>query len=189
MRIFSCHFCSSPVYPGHGIMFVRNDAKEFRFCRSKCHKNFKMKRNPRKVRWTKAFRKAAGKEMVVDSTLTFAARRNVPVRYNRELVATTLKAMHRVSEIRAKRERAFYKNRMRDNKARQREEDRKLVAEHEELLKQGGLIPRTKKAKDEIEQDVADEDEDELMEVSEEEEAKEEVLITVPAKKKRSQKL
>ncbi|OBT70649.1 hypothetical protein VF21_10263, partial [Pseudogymnoascus sp. 05NY08] len=92
MRIETCYFCSQPCYPSKGITFVRNDARLFRFCRSKCHKNFKMKRNPRKLKWTKAFRKSAGKEMVVDSTLTFAARRNVPVRYNRDLVATTLKA-------------------------------------------------------------------------------------------------
>lgn len=72
--------------------------------------------------------------MIVDSTLTFAARRNVPVRYNRDLVATTLKAMERVSAIRAKRERVFYKNRMVGNKEREKAADRKLVAENEHLL-------------------------------------------------------
>jgi len=134
MRIYNCHFCSGPVYPSKGIMFVRNDAKEFRFCRSKCHKNFKMKRNPRKLKWTKAFRKAAGKEMVVDTSLTFGVRRNVPTRYDRNLVATTLAGMRRVEEIRRKRERVFYKNRMAGNKQREREANRKLVAENQHLL-------------------------------------------------------
>ncbi|CAD6500809.1 BgTH12-06515 [Blumeria graminis f. sp. triticale] len=134
MRIETCYFCSQPCYPSKGITFVRNDARAFRFCRSKCHKNFKMKRNPRKLKWTKAFRKTAGKEMVVDSTLSFAARRNIPVRYNRDLLAKTLNAMSRVSEIRQKRERVFYKKRMAGNRERQMALNRKLVAENQHLL-------------------------------------------------------
>lgn len=122
------------MYPSKGITFVRNDAKPFHFCRSKCHKNFKMKRNPRKLGWTKAFRTAHGKEMVVDSTLAFAARRNAPVRYNRALTQTVLVGMQRVEEVRARRERAFYRQRMAGNRQRQLEADRRLVAENQHLL-------------------------------------------------------
>ncbi|KAF9052880.1 ribosomal protein L24e-domain-containing protein [Panaeolus papilionaceus] len=127
MRIEKCYFCSTNVYPGHGSAFVRNDAKVFRFCTSKCHKNFKMKRNPRKVRWTKAFRKAAGKEMTIDSTIEFEKRRNVPVRYDRDLIQTTIKAMKRVGEIKARRERAFFKNRMAAAREKQRAHRKKVL--------------------------------------------------------------
>jgi len=112
MRIENCYFCGSPVYPGHGICFVRNDSKIFRFCRSKCHKNFKMKRNPRKTRWTKAFRQNAGKEMVMDSAFEFEKKRNVPQKYNREMIDKTIKVMKRVEDIKKKREDIFYSKRM-----------------------------------------------------------------------------
>ncbi|KAI8634735.1 ribosomal protein L24e-domain-containing protein [Xylariaceae sp. FL1651] len=134
MRVETCYFCSRPAYPSKGIQFVRNDGKAFRFCRSKCHKNFKMKRNPRKLGWTKAYRKAAGKEMTVDSTLQFAQRRNVPVRYNRELWEKTMHAMARIQEIRQKRERVHYKKRMAGKRARELATDKKLVESHAHLL-------------------------------------------------------
>ncbi|KAL1632319.1 ATPase-activating ribosome biosynthesis protein [Neofusicoccum ribis] len=165
-------------------------AKMFRFCRSKCHKNFKMKRNPRKLAWTKSYRAAHGKEMTVDSTLAFAARRNVPVRYNRDLVAKTLQAMKRVEEVKQRRERLFYKERMKGNKERQLAADRKLVEEFQHLLppELRDEVPehvRQKLEKMDVEQEDLDEMDEEL---DEEEEEKTRIRAKVP-KAKRKQKL
>ena len=134
MRIGTCYFCSSPVYPGHGMTFVRNDSKTFEFCRSKCHRNFNRKRNPRKTKWTKSFRKNAGKEMTVDSTFEFEKRRNRPIRYNRETMSQTLNAMKRVSEIQHKRQDLFFQMRMRAHKGTQREQVRAEIEKGIEIL-------------------------------------------------------
>lgn len=154
-------------------------------CSNTLLQQFKMKRNPRKLAWTKSFRRAHGKEMTVDSTLSFAARRNVPVRYNRDLVATTLKAMQRVSEIRAKRERQFYKNRMRGNKERDLEADRKLVAENQHLLPPAEREAAQKLLEDESEMlDVVDE-----LDEEEEEELEQQKLAQQKLKAKKKQRL
>jgi large subunit ribosomal protein L24e len=134
MRVDKCYFCSSPCYPGHGILFVRNDAKTFRFCRSKCHRNFNKKRNPRKVAWTKAYRKTRGKEMAVDSTFEFEKRRNRPVKYDRDLMGKTILAMQRVQEIKSKREERFHANRMKDAKVVKKSQVRVEIEKSIELL-------------------------------------------------------
>lgn len=134
MRLFPCWFCGGTIYPGHGIVFVRNDCKIFRFCRSKCHKNFKMKRNPRKVKWTKAFRAARGKDMVTDRTLEFSKKRNRPIKYDREIWNSTLRAMKRIEEIKLRRQADFYKNRMAGNKKKDYEWAKKELARDKDLV-------------------------------------------------------
>jgi len=135
MRIEKCYFCSSNVYPGHGIQFVRNDCKIFKFCKSKCHRAFKKKKNPRKVRWTKAFRKSAGKELAVDPAFEFERRRNVPVKYHREVWEKTVQAMKKVEEIKQKRQAHFVMNRLKKGKELQKEMDVKEVQRNLALIR------------------------------------------------------
>mmetsp|Transcript_34466 Transcript_34466/g.41649 ORF Transcript_34466/g.41649 Transcript_34466/m.41649 type:complete len:163 (+) Transcript_34466:219-707(+) len=135
MRIEVCWFCSSNVYPGHGIHFVRNDSKVFHFCRSKCHKNFKMKRNPRKVAWTKAYRRAHNKDLTEDTTFEMERRKNRPVKYNRETVQSSMKAMKRILEIRKQRQDRFYDNRMKGKASKERAEAKKVLENEIHLVK------------------------------------------------------
>jgi len=123
-------------------MFVRNDAKALRFCASRCHRHFKQKWNPRRTRWTKAYRKAHGKEMAIDTSFEFEKRRNRPIKYDRELVATTINAMKRIQEIQAKRAAAFYKKRMEGNTARAKAMALKELKEGVPLV----LMPQALKA-------------------------------------------
>jgi large subunit ribosomal protein L24e len=109
------------------------------------------KKNPRKVRWTKAYRELRGKDMTVvsweresvvwrgagsviwcelqDATFEFEKRRNVPVRYDRNLVSATVKAMKRIDEIQAARARRFHEARMRGSEAMEKLQDRQAIAE------------------------------------------------------------
>jgi len=134
MRIETCYVCSAPSYPGRGITFVRNDAKVFRFCRSKCHKAFKAKLNPRKLRWTKAYRRSSGKEMSVDTTFDFERLRHRPVKYDRELMKKTVRAMGRVQEIKEAREKRFWDKRMEGNQKQQEQRDLKEVEQGLDLI-------------------------------------------------------
>ncbi|KAH6808678.1 Ribosomal protein L24e family protein [Perilla frutescens var. frutescens] len=127
MRLEKCWFCSSTVYPGHGIQVVRNDAKIFRFCRSKCHKNFKMKRNPHKVKWTKAYRRLHSKDMTEDYTFALKRKWNRPERYDRNVADNTLKAIKIINKVRFARGTRHHKKRMEGKKGQlHREEVKEL---------------------------------------------------------------
>ena len=134
MRLEKCWFCSSTVYPGHGITFVRNDSRVFCFCRSKCHKNFNMRRNPRKVKWTKAYRRTRGKDLADDATFDFERRRNRPEKYNRDVMHATMNAMKRVSDIRARREARHIEARLRPGRERNEVKRREMLQEDRHLV-------------------------------------------------------
>ena len=58
--------------------------------------------------------------MKVDSTFDFEKRRNRVVKYDRDLMATTLKVMKRVEEIKEKREQRYYDKRMKVKKVQEK---------------------------------------------------------------------
>ena len=159
MRIETCYFCSGPIYPGHGIVFVRNDGKMFRFCRSKCHRNFKAKKNPRKIRWTKAYRKTHGKELVTDPVYEFEKIRNTPIKYNREIWTDTVQAMDKLAKIRKDREDRFFMRRMRRAQKTKKEIIKKDLIRHEQLIADPEIRKKVDKLREERDEKLALEEE------------------------------
>uniref|UniRef100_A0A0D9Y9I6 Large ribosomal subunit protein eL24-related N-terminal domain-containing protein n=1 Tax=Oryza glumipatula TaxID=40148 RepID=A0A0D9Y9I6_9ORYZ len=134
--------CSPPTGSGGG---GRRDI--FRFCRSKCHKNFKMKRNPRKVKWTKAYRCLHGKDMTQDSTFEFERKRNRPERYDRNVTAQTLKAIPLITKIRHERHKKHITERQKQGKTKQRERDAKELEQDIQMLPKKDTMLSTQKTK------------------------------------------
>ncbi|GAU35028.1 hypothetical protein TSUD_103510 [Trifolium subterraneum] len=94
-----------------------------------------MKRNPRKVKWTKAYRRVHGKDMTQDSTFEFERKRNRPERYDRNLAENVLKAIPKIDKIRVSREERHHKNRMKGNKEKDRKEAKRELDTSIHLVK------------------------------------------------------
>ena len=72
--------------------------------------------------------------MKVDSTFDFEKRRNRVVKYDRDLMATTLKVMKRVEEIKAKREQRYYDKRMKVKKIQEKQQARLDIKQNIHLV-------------------------------------------------------
>ncbi len=52
----NCSFCGKEIKKGSGKVFVKDNGTILHFCSSKCEKNMlKLKRDARKLKWTKSF--------------------------------------------------------------------------------------------------------------------------------------
>ncbi|XP_031365996.1 probable ribosome biogenesis protein RLP24 isoform X2 [Apis dorsata] len=122
----------------------------FKFCRSKCHAAFKKKKNPRKVKWTKAYRKTVGKELAVDPSFEFEKRRNIPIKYNRELWHNAINAMKKVENIKQRRQNLHIMQRLRKGRELEKERDIKEVQRDLSLIKSPAVGLKERKKLEEI---------------------------------------
>ncbi len=63
-----CSFCDTIIKAGRGKISITKEGRAMSLCSSKCEKNFKLGRNPKKMKWItkrkdkKAEKKEAGKK-------------------------------------------------------------------------------------------------------------------------------
>jgi len=55
--VVKCSFCGETIKPGTGKMLVLKSGVIKYFCSRKCERNWKLGRDPKKLKWTKFYRK------------------------------------------------------------------------------------------------------------------------------------
>ena len=70
----------------------------------------------------------------MDATFDFEKRRNRPIKYDRDLVGSTVRAMKKVQEVQATRQARFYKNRMKPAKDLAKLRARKEIVQNIDLI-------------------------------------------------------
>ena len=100
--------------------------------------------------------------MAVDPTFEFEKRRNVPLKYNRELWNKTVEAMKKVEGIRQKRVNTHIMQRLRKGRELEQERDIKEVQRDLTLIRSPAAGLKQRKKLEEEEQD--DERDEEKME-------------------------
>ncbi|XP_062177653.1 probable ribosome biogenesis protein RLP24 [Alnus glutinosa] len=99
-----------------------------------------MKRNPRKVKWTKAYRRLHGKDMTQDSTFEFERKRNRPERCDRNVTENTLKAIKTIDKVRSRREAKHIERRKKGKKGQLMREAVKELAQSINLVKAPAVL-------------------------------------------------
>merc|ERR1711915_883642 len=87
MKLQLCHYSGFKIYPGHGKTMVRTDGRTFVFLNSKCERGYRLKRNPRDVRWTMLYRRKHKKGTDEETTKKRTRRTQ---KYQRGIVGASL---------------------------------------------------------------------------------------------------
>merc|ERR1719197_83242 len=96
------------------------------------------------MRWTKAYRKTHGKELMYDSILDFEKRREEPVRYNRDLYIKTVQAIGKIEKIKQAREKRFKNARIKEAKRRNVDAIDRLLVRRPEYIKDKAVSDKYK---------------------------------------------
>ena len=81
--------------------------------------------------------------MTLDTTFNFEKRRNRAVKYDRELMGSTLHAIQRVQAIQERREQEFFTNRMKDCKAKEKQRDLVELEQNITLIRPAAALKDT----------------------------------------------